>query len=379
MTKFILVATGVTVIGALSALIHVQSNKPARHSTDNQDRHFVVATGRIEGLTKEVEFRPEITGRVAEILVAEGEEVASGQVLLRIDNKQYLYELALANAELNLAEAQLQRLVNGARKEERVEANAKYLARRAQLEQAQIELRRIEELWQNQAVSAQDHDDKRLTVVSLQADVEGMKARADLVNSEARDDEVKMADARVSAARAKLELANVELQRTEMKSPIKGKILQVNPRQGDLIGPDSPGSVIRITDSSRFRVRAFIEELHAPLIRVGMKALVHIDAWPGREFEGRVASLSPRMGNKSVYSDAPGERIDTKTREAWIDLDDDIELIVGLRVDITIVTQSESEQDVTNNEAETGSDTFVRRLSFNGDSIPDDTSFAKAE
>ena len=103
-----------------------------------------------------------------------------------------------------------------------------------------------------------------------------------------------------------------------------------------MAGPESPQPSIIIADTSRFFVRAFVEELDAPRVQLGMMATVAADGLPGKEFHGRVTRLSPRMDHKQLWSNHPTERFDAKMREVWIELDDAESLVIGLRVDVTI-------------------------------------------
>ena len=87
--------------------------------------------------------------------------------------------------------------------------------------------------------------------------------------------------------------------------------------------------------------RAFVEELDAPRVELGMPARITADGLAG-ELRGRVIRLSPRMSRKRLWSDDPAERYDTKTREVWIELDEAEEgLVVGLRVDATLEPASD--------------------------------------
>ena len=81
----------------------------------------VYATGVVRGVTDEINLRTEITGRVARILIGEAQWVNKGEVLIEIANEQYQYHVDLAQAELDVATAELQRLTNGARQLEREE------------------------------------------------------------------------------------------------------------------------------------------------------------------------------------------------------------------------------------------------------------------
>ena len=83
-----------------------------------------------------------------------------------------------------------------------------------------------------------------------------------------------MATARVDAAAARLELAQLQLERAQLTSPIDGQVLEVNLEAGELTGPDAGEPAIVLADTSRTRVRAFVEELDAARVQIGMPAIV---------------------------------------------------------------------------------------------------------
>jgi HlyD family secretion protein len=83
-------------------------------------------------------------------------------------------------------------------------------------------------------------------------------------------------------------------------------------------------------------VRTFVEELDATRVEIGQRARVTADGLPGREFEGTVAVVMPRMGQRGPRSDAPGEFKDLYFRETLIDLDAGDELPINLRVQVKI-------------------------------------------
>ncbi|MEE8450710.1 MAG: HlyD family efflux transporter periplasmic adaptor subunit [Thermoguttaceae bacterium] len=336
MTKYILVILGVTAIVALGMMIDAQSSTPTTRSAESLEPTAIFALGRIEGRTPEVELRPRLAGRVVEVLVEEGQFVEQGQVILRLDDEQYQHEASLATAQFNLARAQLGRLVNGAHLQERAEAKAMYDAKQAELERAQLTWDRTYELRKDGVISQQDADNQRTLVTGLTAEVAAVKARFELITAEARADDIEIENARIEAAKASLDLANVNVQRTTLKAPRRGQILKLDVEVGELIGPQSLLPAVILTDTSRFHARAFVEEMDAPQVKVGMSARITADGLLDKKFTGRVIRLSPRMGRKELWSNHPTERYDTKTREVWIELEETAELIVGLRVDVEI-------------------------------------------
>jgi len=320
----------------LAWYIDAQSRTPTRRASIDPAARAIHAPGRVEGLTEEIGLRARLHGRIVELSAAEGQAVRKEELLLRLDDRRLRHDVQLALAELEQAEARLQKLLNGARVQQREEARAMYQARLAELEQAQVRWNRVQRLRADQAVSLQAADDQYSRVKTLQAQVDAAKARMELLAAPAREDEVRIARAQIEAARARVEIARVELEKTELVAPFAGRVLSVNVDPGELTGPEDSQPAIVLADTRQFRVRAFVEELDAPRVKVGMPAKVLADGLPGKTFSGRVTRLSPRMTRKELRTHDPGERLDTKSREVWIDLEDGAGLVFGLRVDVVI-------------------------------------------
>ena len=340
MVKYVLFALGIAAVVAMGMMIDVQSSPPAVRQVDQAEEFRIFALGRVEGITSEIELRSQLAGRIVELPISEGQFVEKGEVLLALDDQQHLCEVALATAEVELARANLAHLVNGAHPQERAEAAAMCRAKQGELDLAKRAWNRISELIDAEAISRQKADDQEGQVVILTAEVDAAKARLGQIEAEARADEVRMDEARIHAAEAQLELAKVQLERTRIHAPCRGQILDVDVEAGELTGPDSTQPAIVMVDTTKFQVRAFVEEIDAPCVKLGMAATVRTDGLPDREFKGRVVRLSPRMGRKQLWSDHPAERYDTKTREVWIELEEGESLVVGLRVDVMIDPRS---------------------------------------
>ena len=96
----------------------------AVHQSASAPVDFVAAPGRVEAVSEDVDLGFEIPGRIDAVLVDEGDRVIAGQVLARLDDSVQRAARASADARLAMARAELDRVVNGARTEERREADA---------------------------------------------------------------------------------------------------------------------------------------------------------------------------------------------------------------------------------------------------------------
>lgn len=339
MSKYIAIALGITGIITGGVVLQSQSRTAPERPAAPSGPAMIYAAGRIEGATEEIRLRPQLDGRIVQLPVEEGQQVEEGDLLLQVDSQQHEQEVALAQAQLNQREAALNRLVNGARPEERQEAQAMYRAADAELERAKLTWDRVRNLRQGRAVSQEEADNQRTRVSSLEAKRDAAKARYELLEAPAREDEVAQAKAKIAAARASLELARVQLEQTRLLAPSDGTILKVNVRRGELTSHDSPEAPIIFADTSQYRVRAFVEELDARRVEVGMPATVTADGEPDQSWQGHVTRLTPRMAQKQLFTNDPAEHFDVRTREIWIDLDTTDDLLVGLRVDVTLSSE----------------------------------------
>src|SRR5229473_660805 len=103
---------------------------------------LIAAPGRVEAVSEEVRVSSELSGRLKSVNVEEGDRVQRGQVLAEIENADYRARVAAAEAELAQREAELRRTINGARAQERGEAEASMQAAKALLNNAKSEAER---------------------------------------------------------------------------------------------------------------------------------------------------------------------------------------------------------------------------------------------
>lgn len=354
MYKYSLIAIAVTGIAILGATLETQSQLPTRELITNDRSVLIFCPGRIEGKHEELYLNPQQGGQVVHVAVQAGQWVEAGQLLVELDDRQFQHELELAEARRRVAQAHLDRLLNGAHEKDILEAQGYYESALAQLEQAQLAWKRVQSLRADNVATAKEADDQRTKVDALKANVAAAQAKLERLKAPARADEVAAAQAEIAAADAQTSLAQVRLDRCKLKAPTAGQILEVHAIEGELSGPSNTSAAVVMADTSALRVRAFVEEMDAPRVQPGMVAQVTADGLPGVILAGRVTQLSPRMSSKELFSDDPGEVYDTKVREVWIAVESHPNLVIGLRVDVILdpsSTPSTSSDEATSNSA----------------------------
>jgi HlyD family secretion protein len=298
----------------------------------------VAAPGRVEPTTMPLELALSTIGQLKAVYVAAGDEIRRSELLAELDNADQHARVEETEATVALRQAQLEKLMNGARPEERREAAAQLAEAQAGLAYAKSEFNRQMPLAQAGASSRQSLDQTESSLQTAEAKEEEAAAALALLNAPPRVEDVAIAKANLAMARARLAEQQAMLDKTQLRSPIDGIVLRRYLRGGEAVGVTPPTPILEVGDTSRLRVRAEIDQTDIGRVAVGDRAWVTADAYPGRRFGGVVTWLAARVGRKTVHTDDPTDRSDTQVIDALIDLDHGIRLPVGLRVDVAIDT-----------------------------------------
>ena len=265
------IIVGVLVVLVLGTAAAIQANRGRTRGIEVRTEEVelrdlvevVTASGNIRA-RRTVDVSSDVSAKVAELLIDEGENVVRGQLLLRLEPDQY--QAALSRNEASLAQAEAQQTQQ--------EAN---------LLQAQRDLDRLLNLRARDSVlvSGLQVDDARTRV-----DV----ALATLSSSQHG----------VAQWRASVDEAEEQLSKTIFRAPMDGKVTRLNVEEGEtvIIGTmNNPGSlVLTISDLSVIEVVVQVDETDVPSISVGDSATIRIDAFDDTEFTGRVTEI----GNSAI-------------------------------------------------------------------------------
>ncbi|MCH7991716.1 MAG: efflux RND transporter periplasmic adaptor subunit [Gemmatimonadetes bacterium] len=274
---------------------------------------IVTASGNIRA-RRTVDISSDVSAKVAQLLVDEGDDVVVGQVLLRLDPDQY--QAALSRNEALLAQAEAQET-----------------QQRASLVRSERDRDRLLQLRARDSVlvSRQQVDDSETDVEVAQA----MLASA---------------GHGVAQARAQVDEAEDLLSKTIFTSPITGKVTRLNVEEGEtvIIGTmNNPGSlVLTVADLSVIEVVVQVDETEVSAIAIGDSASIRIDAFPDREFVGYVTEIGnsainpPRSqtgGQQAAIDFEVVLRLEASDAPLRPDLSATAEVVVERRTDVVAV------------------------------------------
>jgi len=141
-------------------------------------------------------------------------------------------------------------------------------------------------------------------------------------------------EAALAAARAELSVADAALERTRIRAPSDGTILQLFGKVGEAAAPSPDNVLVVVGNLDQLRVRAEFEERDVGKIQLGQTAVVRSDAFGSKEFEGKVVTLAQALAPSRLGQRGPRKPTDVDVLEALIELAGQPPLLPGMRVDV---------------------------------------------
>ncbi|MGW8323172.1 MAG: HlyD family secretion protein [Thermodesulfobacteriota bacterium] len=251
-----------------------------------------------------VPISAEVKGAVEKVLVTDNQPVTAGDLLLEInrdDYAAYLEEAEKVFLGFSAEENQIRASIREG-EEALVEAGANLASAEAQEAFARKEMDRNTQLVEKDAVARLRYDQvvSQWQIAKARADAARAavsKAEAAIQSLEAR---LKTQGFRTAKAKAALELAGINLARTQVRAPITGRVAKKNVDPGKYVQPGQP--LLALVESEVWVVANY-KETQIEDLQVGQPVEIEVDAYPGVTFEGHVDSFQPGTG--AVFSLLP--------------------------------------------------------------------------
>ncbi len=259
------------------------------------------------------QISPRVTGTVEQVLVDDNWHVDAGQLLVKLDPRDYEVALNRNRAQLKQAEAQVSQakaVVEQAnaevqqRQAQASQAAAQVLQSQAAFDIAKINYDRDHSLFQKdlKAIAKQDVDTSKAnldsaqgalnaakaTQVASEAQVEAAKAAVDSATAQ-----LESANANVAASEAALRDSELQLSYCRVIAPVSGRIAQKTVQTGNRL---TVGQALMAVVEDNVWILANLKETQLERVQIGQPVEIKIDALPHHKFAGRVDSLQPGTG-----------------------------------------------------------------------------------
>lgn len=238
-----------------------------------------------------------VEGRVLEYLVDEGDFVKSGQPLAQLRTGTIEIELAGAEAELALRQAELAELKNGSRPDEIAEAEARMNVARSRADFAKSRLRRQTALLEKKAISQDDYDDAVTAAAAAEHQLREAEAQHHLVLEGPRKERIAQKEAEVRQQQEAVNHIKDRMEKFTVRAYFDGYVTQELTEVGHWI--KSGEAVAEVCQLDEVEVRVMVLEDYVPFLRKGAEVPVTLAAIPGHPFKGELKTIVPHADVRS--------------------------------------------------------------------------------
>lgn len=241
---------------------------------------------------------PKVAGYVTRLMVRDNQHVEQGDVLVRIDDREFQQQVAGTEAELVRLQADIKVLDERKRLQAFAvdRTSAEVSVANAELARTNAELERSQRLRKTGNTSRQNHDAKVAAQSQAQGRLEGAKAQHESAKAEIAllNAEKEKLVALIDQAQAQLKVLQLRVEDTVIRAPVAGVVGNRSVREGQLVDPGR--FLMAIVPLDNVWVDANFKETQLTYVKVGQEVEVKVDTFPNQPIKGIVASVAPASG-----------------------------------------------------------------------------------
>lgn len=346
MTRFVKYVVPVVAAALFAvAVLHVigTSREPSAKSPSSFEQpptspfaDTVAGAGIVEPRTENISVGASLPGVVEGVLVTVGQRVKAGDPLFKLDDRELQAELKVKQAQLESAQADLDRLKSLPRPEDLPVSEAQVNEARANAIEKERYLTRRRDLLKKNAATPEEVDTAYYDSEAAKAALARAEAQFNLLKAGTWKYEINVAAAAVGEARTAMEQVQTNLDRLTTTAPVDSEILQVNVRPGEFVGAPPGQALIVLGNTQELNVRIDIDENDIPRYRPGAKAMASLKGDPRHRFPLTFVRVEPYVIPKKSLTGGSNERIDTRVLQVIYRVDNGPRLYVGQQVDAYI-------------------------------------------
>jgi multidrug resistance efflux pump len=318
MKRYILPA--VAVASLLFAVSWTLASRPVRKASEppapppeTTTARTVAAVGLVEPGTEAIDLSCAVSGLVTSLWVKAGDRVRSGQKLFEVDGRDLAADLAVKRAALDGARAQLAKLEAAPRPEELPPAEAKVEEARAQLNDAEVQMKLIESVTDRRAVRKEDVLRRRLAWEAAKARLAQAEKDLALLKAGTWAPDLAIARAQIVQAEAAVRQDEVALERLTTHAPMEGVILQNKVRLGQYAQCGPVAEPLMVFGGGReLHVRTNVDEEDAWRVKAGASGTARVRGNSSESYPLEFVRFEPYVIAKQSLTGDATERVDTR-------------------------------------------------------------------
>jgi HlyD family secretion protein len=259
------------------------------YNCNGADENIISESGTIE--FTEITVSSKVVGEIKKILKDEGAQVTVGDTILIIDHEALDIQLRQMTAGRDIAKAQLDLLIKGARREDVRQVQEQLNQAEANFGTAKSDKERMENLFKSNAVTKKQFEDASARLDIAQAQYNAAKENLTKIKNIARPEEIAQGKANFERAEASVDVIRKNIRDCYLISPMNGFIVKNFTEVGETVSMQS--SLVKISDLSKVEVVVYVSETDLGKVKLGQKTSLKVDSFPQKTFDGKVIYISP--------------------------------------------------------------------------------------
>jgi HlyD family secretion protein len=255
---------------------------------DRESITRIEASGTLEATEADLGFQ--VPGRIDSIMVQEGDKVELGQRLAVLDRRELTARRDAALAMAAAQRARLAELERGFRPEEIAQAEVSLASAEHRLSDAERDRARTRNLFEGGAVSQQALDTQESATNLARAERDRLQQQVRLLKSGSRPEQIAAQRALLAQAEAALVQTDATLAQAVVMAPFMGSVTRRQRELGEVISAGLP--VVSLANLNDRWVRIYVREDEVGRVRIGERAAITVDAFPGKSYTGEVVFIS---------------------------------------------------------------------------------------
>lgn len=249
------------------------------------------------GPMRKVALAFKVSGRIERVPLFAGDSATASSPIATLEPTDFEISVEQAAASLEAARARLRQLETGARPEEKRTADENMKQSAANWENAKADLARNADLFKAGALSKQALDAAEAKAKVTEAQYLAVRAQKSLVDQGPRLEEKDVARATIRQQEAMLRQVKQQLEYATLRAPFNGVVAQRHLDEGAYVTPAAP--VFTFMQIDPVKVTVECPERFVPALSTGLRAIVTVDALPGRQFTGTLERIPAAIDSKT--------------------------------------------------------------------------------
>lgn len=303
----------------------------------------ISGVGVVEPRSGNIAIHTSLNRIVESINVQVGEKIKQGDILLELENKDLKADLKVKEFTFKNALAELKKLKALPRAEDLKSAKAALSVAEAKAEEAKRQFERVQNLPDPRAVSLEEQNARKSRLEEALGKLADAEANFTKVKAGAWKPDLQIARFNAMKAKAEYEALEAEVQRTTIRSPIDGKVLQVNIHPGEFSSPTVTSAPLMILgDTSVMHLKVSINQLEVPHFSEKAPAVAFLQGDARKEYNLTFVRVEPFFVSKEDVTNAINEKVDTRIFQIIYKIGNaDAHIFTGARMDVFIKREGE--------------------------------------